>query len=105
MTKYSNGANFERRVKKLWEKKDYLVIRSAGSRGIADLVALKSCASCYEMHAEVFLIQCKLHEAISQSDRNVLSVRSDSVNAIGLVAYSRGKEIIHEYAEGGIYDM
>ncbi len=38
---YVNGANLERKIKKYLEESNFWVIRSAGSHGCADLVALK----------------------------------------------------------------
>jgi Holliday junction resolvase len=38
--RYIKGRNFEYRVKKYFEDKKYFVVRSAGSKGIADLVAI-----------------------------------------------------------------
>jgi Holliday junction resolvase len=57
MTQYTRGANFERKVKKYLEDLDYYVVRSAGSKGQADLVAIK--------RGETLLIQCKISGNIS----------------------------------------
>lgn len=40
MTAYSRGANFERRVADWYEEQGFEVIRSAGSHGACDVVAL-----------------------------------------------------------------
>ena len=42
MTGYKRGADLEREIKKLLEACGYYVIRSAGSKGIFDLLAVKS---------------------------------------------------------------
>ncbi len=49
--RYLAGANFERKVKKQLEAEGCLVIRSAGSKGVADLVAIKE--------GRNVLVQCK----------------------------------------------
>ena len=41
MGHYSRGANFERRVKKYYEDKGFLVLRSAGSHSPIDLFAMR----------------------------------------------------------------
>lgn len=51
MTNYSNGAGWERTVKKLFEAQGFVAIRSAGSKSPIDLM-------CWSMDA-VILIQCK----------------------------------------------
>jgi len=51
VTRYQQGANFERRVKKFFENLGFFVVRSAGSKSPADLVCVK--------HGEVALVQCK----------------------------------------------
>lgn len=38
---YIRGANFERKIKKEYEQNGYYVMRSSGSKGIADLIAIK----------------------------------------------------------------
>ena len=53
---YVSGRNFEYKVKKYLESKSYLVVRSAGSHSIADLIAFKEFTMAYPM-----LIQCKYH--------------------------------------------
>ncbi|MFQ6077461.1 MAG: restriction endonuclease [Candidatus Bathyarchaeia archaeon] len=53
MSNYRRGARFENRVKAFLEEAGYAVIRSAGSRGIADLWAKSP-------HTlSVYFIQCK----------------------------------------------
>lgn len=52
MTQYARGTAFERTVAKRLEEDGYYVVRAAGSRGAADLVALKT--------GHVVLVQCKL---------------------------------------------
>jgi Holliday junction resolvase len=49
---YQSGRRFEYRIKNYLVDKGYFVIRSAGSHGIADLVAINH-------SGKVFLLQCK----------------------------------------------
>ncbi len=41
MTRYSNGANRERRIMHKFEKDGWWCIRSAGSHGVVDIFAMK----------------------------------------------------------------
>ena len=45
ITNYIRGRNFEYRVKKLLEKKGYIVFRTAGSHGLFDLIGIKNYGS------------------------------------------------------------
>lgn len=69
MSKYSKGAKFERDVIKYLEKKGMYCIRSAGSKGIADIIAFKR----YMNKTFVYLIQCKFGNAsMSKKDKELL---------------------------------
>lgn len=60
---YISGKNFEYKVRDYFVNKGYFVVRSAGSKGIADLVAFNSRnAAEYPL-----LIQCK-HHAINKKE-------------------------------------
>ena len=61
MTQYDRGRRFEYSVRDRLKKKGFHVFRSAGSRGIADLVALKA--------GEVWLVECKLDGVMSPIER------------------------------------
>lgn len=81
MSNYRRGAAFELRVAKALEEDGYFVVRSAGSHGAADLVALKL--------GEVLLVQCKRSGAISREDwndlvrlRQRLDPRGETVHAL-----------------------
>jgi len=84
---YQAGANFERRVKKHLQEQGYCVFRSAGSHSPADLIALKA--------GEVLLIQCKLHGAISNAEKEKLMLLKDELNC-QVAIFSRNGELIRE---------
>jgi len=42
MTRYSRGRRFEHEVRKLLERKGYFCVRSAGSRGVFDLLCVRN---------------------------------------------------------------
>ena len=68
MTKYQQGATFERYVKGVLEYCGFFVIRSAGSHGCVDLLAVKR-DGC---NVTVSGIQCKKYGAISWADKRRL---------------------------------
>lgn len=80
MTNYSRGADFERKVRDVLISQGALaVIRSAGSRGILDLVAWMS-------NGDVLFIQCKLNGKISKADKDTLRDMAETVGAKAVVA-------------------
>lgn len=67
-TNYSRGADFERRVMKLLEDRGYFCVRSAGSHGAVDIVAMRGPVMGGPPGWRL-LIQCKRHGVISPADR------------------------------------
>ncbi|MEM1668908.1 MAG: restriction endonuclease [Thermofilaceae archaeon] len=92
MTNYQKGRNFEYLIRKKLESKGFLVIRSAGSKGLFDLVAIKE--------NEVYLIQCK------KNKNNFLYDLKNFYNAIKnlhlgekiriIFAFTTSKEVSYE---------
>lgn len=68
---YQSGRNFEHRVKKHLENKGYYVMRSAGSRGQIDIVAIPTYSYECQVH-KTLLIQCKHGTKISKDEREKL---------------------------------
>ena len=58
---YLAGSNFERRVKKYLEDKDFYVARTAGSHGSFDLIAIPR-----NNVSEILLIQCKIRSPLKK---------------------------------------
>ena len=81
---YKAGYRLELSTKKKWEKNGYYVIRSAGSHGIADLVALCAGSSGNPM---VYLIQCKTKGKISLQDREALKNTASGIGASAVLVY------------------
>lgn len=61
---YDRGVRFERARKKKWEANDYLVLRTAGSHGAFDLVAVG--------YGYVYLIQCKVISGGEKAAENLI---------------------------------
>lgn len=59
---YERGRRWEYKVKKEWEKRDYMVLRTAGSHGPFDLVAVK-----WGLYPS--LIQCKVCSSVAEAGR------------------------------------
>ena len=84
MTHYSRGAAFERLVKADLEKRGYLVVRSAGSHGVADLVAVPGddCAG-----GATLLVQCKTSGRMSPKERQEMTATSMNYDALAVRAW------------------
>lgn len=88
MTLYNQGRHFEYRVRDLFEESDYFVVRSAGSHGQADLVAIPKDGT------RPLLVQCKhTKRGISAAEWNGLWRVAESVSCIGVVAEQEGRLI------------
>ena len=84
MTQYSRGSDFERSAMRALEADGYFVVRSAGSKGAADLVALKS--------GQALLVQCKLNGVCPPAERADLIRLAQTVGALPIVAHKvKGK--------------
>ena len=80
MTKYEKGANFERKIATMLQRKGYFVTRSAGSHSIADLTAIKKIQ-------KPLLIQCKAGTAsVNLEDQNKLFMTAQEAGAIAVTA-------------------
>ena len=87
--KYVSGANFERQVKKQWEEDGWIVVRSAGSHGPADLVAAKG--------GIIRWIQCKTDGNLSKKEIDALKRVVKIGGGIALLAYKekiKGKNTV-----------
>lgn len=84
MTRYANGANLERRVKADLQKHGWLVVRSAGSRGEVDLIAIGPDLT------QRALVQCKRDGRMSLEDRRGLEALADAFSSLPILAYLDG---------------
>lgn len=75
---YAKGRSFEYRMRNYYRKQGYFVLRSAQSKGPADLVALKK--------NEILFIQCKLGGWINKKEKEKLILLAKSVGAIPILA-------------------
>ncbi len=73
------GLDFERKIKKIFEEKGYYVVRSAGSRGVADLVALNK--------EEKLLIACKKTGNLTVNAKNRLVETAKKINGTPILAF------------------
>ncbi len=88
MTRYQSGYRFERRVMEYLQKRGYYVIRSAGSHGVFDLVAIWN----YDVRG----IQCKKDGRISREEKDQMIEAGKKYGIMPVLAYSKGKKIQFE---------
>ena len=86
---YRKGANFERRVKKFFEKLGYYVVRSAGSHGLFDLVAVKK--------KVVLGVQCKVDGRLSKEEERKLRNAYEEYGIVPVLAYREGRKLMLKY--------
>jgi Holliday junction resolvase len=80
MTRYTRGADFERKVKKHLEAYAWSVTRSAGSHGLADLVAIAP-------GPVVAYVQCKRDARLSKQDRIDLVTHCLAFDCVPILAF------------------
>jgi len=79
MTQYQRGYRFERKAMEELIKKGYFVIRSAGSHGIFDLIAIK--------HRDVRGVQCKLSGRISNDELAKMKEAGERYGILPMLAW------------------
>ena len=95
---YQSGRNFEYRVKKYLEKIGYYVMRSAGSKGQIDIMAVPTLSNCEG--SNVLLIQCKHGPKISKKERDELLILDGDLptGTMCVVAWSKKGGAIEFFA-------
>lgn len=77
---------FESKIARIFKEKGYYTVVSAGSRGVADVVAIRP--------NEILLIQCKNNGGLSFDEKQRLKQTASTVNAKGLLATHRNGRIL-----------
>ena len=90
-TPRQRGDYFERQAKHALEAVGWIVVRSAGSLGPADLVAVRRNSA---GHPHVLLISCKLDGRCSPAERAALLAAADTAAAEPLVASRPTKGVV-----------
>lgn len=83
-SKYRRGRDFEYRTKKKLEDAGFLVVRAAGSKGPADLVAFKE--------GELLFVQCKIGDWHEVKAWNELIELAESVGAKPIFAQGKNRK-------------
>ncbi|RLG82335.1 MAG: hypothetical protein DRO40_07840 [Thermoprotei archaeon] len=86
---YRKGANFERRVKQYFERKGFYVVRSAGSHGTFDLLAVRQFT--------VLGIQCKIDGKLSTKEKKKMLEAYKKYGIVPILAYRDGKKLKLRY--------
>jgi Holliday junction resolvase len=94
VNQYRRGSRFELQVKKMFEARGYYVMKSAGSRGIADLIALDK-VSAQECGPHI-LIQCKLDGVMSEKEKSELVQLAILTHTTAMLVYKADGEIIED---------
>lgn len=90
MSNYRNGAAFEHRCKRELEAAGYFVVRSAGSHGEVDLLAIPRVSLIRAGRVASILVQAK-RGAMSPAERQALAVLAEDVDARPVVARYRAR--------------
>ena len=93
MTSYIKGRNFEYRVKNHVTRRGWVVFRSSGSHGIADLVALRA--------GEVWLVQCRLNGYMAPLERIGFVEAARELGVVPVIAYREGTKLVIEEVRDG----
>jgi len=97
-TKYHKGRNFEYRVKKYLEKKGYFVVRSAGSHGIFDLIAIEKVGDNVGMYENfVYGIQCRVDSNVKKEEVEEMNRIYEKFGIIPILAYRDGKKLVFKH--------
>jgi len=83
-SRYRKGHRWELKVKKMWEAKGFVVYRSAGSKGAADLIALKN--------GKIVLIQVKINNKPTREEVAKLLKEAKKCKATALVVLWNSKK-------------
>lgn len=87
MSRYDAGRDLEYRVRDMLTAAGYLVVRSAGSKGIVDLVALPRIDSpAYGALSAPLAVQCKRGGVLPRAEWNRLVTEALSVSAVPVLA-------------------
>ena len=85
MTSYSKGRHFEYTTRRNLESKGFVVFRSAGSRSVADLIALRV--------GEVWLVQCKTDGYMSPLERDNFARVADELGVVPMLASRKARRL------------
>lgn len=94
MSRYSKGANFERRVEDLFQSMGFSAARVAGSHGLYDVIAIAPNAE------KIYFIQCKTDRKLPPADWNLLYAHATVYGGVAVLAYKDGVRIGLDWLTG-----
>ena len=100
-TKYDRGRAFEYKVRDTYKDNGYYVVRSAGSKGKVDLVALKA-------GHRTHLIQCKAGAIASRERKEAVELHAlaEELGCIGVLASkSKAGKLVLQYTADDAKDL
>ena len=86
-TNYHRGRQFEYRVRDLYKKHGWYVLRSAGSKTVTDLVAISKGAR------QIHFIQCKADGRVSIHEIENLIYTAITYNAVPVLATKKNRKV------------
>lgn len=98
MTQYARGANFERRVVKELTAAGYYAMRSAGSRGKVDVVAVWQTwrsRHIYFTPEMTMFVQCKLKGVLPNKDRRELCRVARECSCLPILASRENGKVVY----------
>jgi len=91
MTNAARGAAFERRCRDLLTADGWHVVRSAGSRGVVDLYAMRL--------GQLRIVQCKINGRLDPEPRAALCTLAVMLGATPMLAKRIGQRTVFEVVE------
>ena len=97
--RYYKGRSFEYRVRGFYESHGWFVIRSAGSKGIADLIAIAP------RLRQVHFIQCKVNGKLTRTEKELLLELAERYGGIPVLAKREGRKLVLLDLRDGTTDL
>ena len=92
-TPYEKGKNLENYIARRLREKEFYVARSAGSKGVFDLIAIPPKTK----SLRVYGIQAKVDGKFSKNEIEKMKEAGKNYNIIPVVAYKDGNKVVLRY--------
>ena len=101
-TPYEKGKNLENYIARRLREKEFFVARSAGSKGVFDLIAIPpltlKTGKRLDRKTKIYGIQVKANGNFSRKDIKTLIETGKRYRIIPVIAYKEGRKIVLKYA-------
>lgn len=100
-TPYKKGKEFENYIARKLREKGFYVARSAGSKGVFDLIAISpillKCGKRADRKPRVYGIQAKVNGKFTKSEIEAMKEVGRKYNIVPVMAYKEGSRIVMKY--------